>query len=95
MKRYTIWQEETQQYVSTAVEEKAVGLYSGAAIERLAKVENLYEQLQQEQQQVLEKLEQLRQQGKNKTTTFQQMLARKLQLADLLRYFDIYADMND
>lgn len=93
MQRYTNWQEEKQRYEVDSTKITADGArFYGQAIQRLAQVENLYEQLQQERVQVIDKLEQMRQAGKNKTATFQQLLAKKLTLGDLLSYFDIYID---
>lgn len=48
------------------------------ALERLAKCENLLADLEEERQDLTQRMETLRVQGKNKTVQFKELMARKL-----------------
>lgn len=52
--------------------------YAGAAAERLARLESLYEQLEVHQATLSRELETLRLAGKTRTTKFHQLMAKKL-----------------
>lgn len=58
--------------------------------ERLAAYERMYEDLLREQAGVLEKLEALRSAGKQRGAAFQQLLAQKLTLQNLIGRFETY-----
>lgn len=59
-------------------------------LERLAAYDRMYADLLREQAGVLEKMEALRGAGKQRGAAFQQLLARKLTLQDLIGRFEIY-----
>ena len=52
--------------------------FGGAAIENLARMENLYEDLCRQQERIAGELEALRLAGKQKTVRFRQLLANKV-----------------
>ncbi len=64
--------------------------YSGEAINKLAKFENLYEYLILSQEETIEKIEKLRKEGKTNTVTFKQLLAKKMTNENFLNLFHIY-----
>ena len=55
-----------------------------AALERLGRLEDRIEKLQQEYSQTLEALERLQGQGKEKTVTYRQLLTNKMTLKEVL-----------
>jgi len=55
------------------------------AIERLGRLEDVIERLQKEYAQTLDALERLSAQGKEKTATYKQLWANKMQLRELLQ----------
>lgn len=55
-----------------------------AALERLGRLEDRIEKLQQEYNQTLEALERLQGQGKEKTVTYRQLLTNKMTLKEVL-----------
>lgn len=55
-----------------------------AAIERLGKIEELYERLCREQEEISSELSDLRSQGKAKSVKFNQLLAKKLSNVSIL-----------
>ncbi len=59
-------------------------------LERLAAYDRMYKDLLREQAGVLEKLEALRRAGKQRGATYQQLLAQKLTLQNLIGRFEIY-----
>lgn len=64
--------------------------YSGEAIDKLAKFENLYEYLILSQEETVGKIEKLRKEGKTNTVTFKQLLAKKMTNENFLNLFYIY-----
>lgn len=54
------------------------------AVKKLASYENLREQIEQEQAEIAEKMEALRNQGKQKTVQYRELFGRKLQNSLLL-----------
>jgi hypothetical protein len=52
--------------------------FGGAAIEKLARMENLYEDLCRQQERITAEMEALRAEGKQKTMRFRQLLANKV-----------------
>ena len=59
-------------------------------LERLAAYDRMYADLQKERDKVLSDMEKLRAAGKNKGATYQQLLAQKLTLQNLIGRFEIY-----
>ena len=59
-------------------------------LERLAAYDRMYEDLLREREQVLANLERLRAAGKNRGVTYQQLLAQKLTVQNLIGRFEIY-----
>lgn len=58
--------------------------------ERLAAYDRMYEDLLREREGVLEKLEGLRAAGKQRGATYQQLLAQKLTLQNIIGRFEVY-----
>ena len=58
--------------------------------ERLAAYDRMYADLQRERDKVLADMDRLRAAGKQKGATYQQLLAQKLTLQNLLGRFEIY-----
>ena len=58
--------------------------------ERLAAYDRMYADLLKEQDKVLADLDRLRAAGKNKGATYQQLLAQKLTVQNLIGRFEIY-----
>ena len=59
-------------------------------LERLAAYDRMYVDLLREREQVLSNLERLRAAGKNRGVTYQQLLAQKLTVQNLIGRFEIY-----
>ena len=59
-------------------------------LERLAAYDRMYGDLLREREGVLTKLEELRSAGKQRGATYQQLLAQKLTLKNLMGRFEIY-----
>ena len=59
-------------------------------LERLAAYDRMYADLLKERDKVLSDMEKLRAAGKNKGVTYQQLLAQKLTLQNLIGRFEIY-----
>ena len=59
-------------------------------LERLAAYDRMYADLLREREQVLSKMERLRAAGKNRGVTYQQLLAQKLTVQNLIGRFEIY-----
>ena len=59
-------------------------------LERLAAYDRMYADLLKERDKVLSDMEKLRAAGKNKGATYQQLLAQKLTLQNLVGRFEIY-----
>ena len=59
-------------------------------LERLAAYDRMYGDLLKERDKVLSDMEKLRAAGKNKGATYQQLLAQKLTLQNLIGRFEIY-----
>ncbi len=91
MKRCTVWQEEKQRY--EIIRRDLVfenGWYRGEPVQRLGRFENLFEQLQREQEQICLKMEQLRQLGQGRSSDYKQLAARRELLEEMFSYFKIY-----
>ena len=58
--------------------------------ERLAAYDRMYADLLREREQVLSNMERLRAAGKNRGVTYQQLLAQKLTVQNLIGRFEIY-----
>ena len=59
-------------------------------LERLATYDRMYADLLREREQVLSNMERLRAAGKNRGVTYQQLLAQKLTVQNLIGRFEIY-----
>ena len=59
-------------------------------LERLAAYDRMYADLIREREQVLSNMERLRAAGKNRGVTYQQLLAQKLTVQNLIGRFEIY-----
>ena len=59
-------------------------------LERLAAYDRMYGDLLKERDKVLSDMEKLRAAGKNKGATYQQLLAQKLTVQNLIGRFEIY-----
>ena len=59
-------------------------------LERLAAYDRMYADLVREREQVLSNMERLRAAGKNRGVTYQQLLAQKLTVQNLIGRFEIY-----
>lgn len=59
-------------------------------LERLAAYDRIYGDLLKERDKVLSDMEKLRAAGKNKGATYQQLLAQKLTVQNLIGRFEIY-----
>lgn len=59
--------------------------------ERLAAYDRMYADLLKERDKVLADMDKLREAGKQKGATYQQLLARKLTLQNLLGRFEVYS----
>ena len=64
--------------------------YSGDAVNRLAKFENIYDDLMLKQNEITKELEKLRIEGKTHTVKFKQLLANKLTNSNILMVFEDY-----
>ena len=58
--------------------------------ERLARYDRLLADLQAERDKIVSDMARLREQGKTKTVTYQQLIANKLLVQNLLSRFEIY-----
>ena len=68
----------------------AEGRSMNEIIQKLAKYENMYEALCTEQSKIIKEMENLRLTGKSKTVTYQQLMANKLMVMNLISRFEIY-----
>ncbi len=64
--------------------------YTGNAIIRLAKFENIYEDLIASQSQIPKELEKLRNEGKTKTVRFKELMVKKMTNANIINLFKTY-----
>jgi hypothetical protein len=64
--------------------------YTGEAITKLAKFENIYEDLIASQSQIPKELEKLRNEGKTKTVRFKELMVRKMTNANIINLFKTY-----
>lgn len=90
-KKVYITESKNLQQVQGFNNEKAcTDVYSGEAINKLAKFEDLYEYLILSQEETIEKIEKLRKEDKTNTITFKQLLAKKMTNENFLNLFHIY-----
>ncbi len=92
MSRLTELLKNNKIYVSKHVDEKYEEGYSGDAIEKLAKFENLFDYLKTQHEEIPKELEILRNEGKIKSDHFREIFARKLTVEaflNLMKDFDI------
>ena len=69
-----------------AIRQEKAG-FSGEAVDRLAKFEDVYEAILAQQERLNPKLEQMRLEGKNRTYQFKELTGKKLMNAHLLTLF--------
>ena len=60
------------------------------AVNKLGRLEDMYEALCEEKQKIERDMEQLSDSGKTKTATYRQLFANKLTLINLLSRFEVY-----
>lgn len=97
MKRYT-FQSDGRNWIASDALEKAQAGYAGAAADRLTSLENWIDALTAEQSQLAASLAELRAEGRAKTTRFNQLLARKLtvgQMLSAMRAFGVLSPADD
>lgn len=73
----------------TEIQHNADG-YSGEAVTKLAKFENIYDDLLLKQSEISKELEKLRLEGKTHSVKFKQLLANKLTNSNILVLFKEY-----
>ncbi len=76
--------------VDESVVEHTADGYAGEAINRLAKFENMYEDLVASRKQIPGELEKLRSQGKEKSVTFKELMVKKMMNANIIDLFKMY-----
>lgn len=64
--------------------------YSGEAVNKLARFENVYEDLVSKQSEISKEMEKLRLEGKTHSVKFKQLLANKLTNSNILTIFKTY-----
>lgn len=64
--------------------------YSGDAVTKLAKFENIYDDLLSKQSEITKELEKLRLEGKTRTVKFKQLLANKMANSNIIILFETY-----
>lgn len=70
--------------------ELSAGVESDTAVQKLGKYEEMHQALTAEQEHILSQMEKLKQQGKTKTVTYNQLFANKLMVANLLDRLKLY-----
>jgi len=85
MERLTELAEGKGKYISKHILAEENGDFSGEAIERLAKFENLLEEMMHQKDELPRELAKLREQGKEKTYSFREILSNKLTIETFLR----------
>lgn len=90
MNRLTRALENNSYVVDDTMVQHGVNGYSGDAISKLAKIENMYDHLIRQQNQISEELENLRLEGKTRSVKFKQLLANKLANSNILVLFETY-----
>lgn len=92
MSRLTKLREDNKTYVSKHIDEKLKEGYSGDAIEKLAKFENLLDHLIEQHEELPKELEVLRNEGKIKSYKLREVFGQKLTIEaflKLMKDFDI------
>lgn len=64
--------------------------YSGEAVMKLAKFENMYESLVEKQNQIVKEMEKLKSEGKTNSVRFKQLLVNKITNKDMIALFETY-----
>jgi hypothetical protein len=64
--------------------------YSGEAISRLARFENVYDDLVASQNKISEELEKLRNEGKTKSVRFKELMVKKMTNSNIIILFKTY-----
>ncbi len=84
MDRLTELIEGTDIYLSKHIDGKQKGGYSGEAIDRLAKFENLLGEMLHQKEELPKELANLRNEGKEKSYSFKEIFAKKLTIEAFL-----------
>lgn len=90
MKRVTKILEDKSYIVPINLISQKETCYTGGAIEKLAKYENLHEELIKKQNEIIKEMEKLKSQGKNKSVKFKQLLTEKISNNNILSIFEVY-----
>ena len=90
MERVTKFSEDKNFIVAKNLISPKGDCYTGEAIEKLAKYENLHEELRKKQIKIIKEMEELKSQDKNKTVKFKQLLAEKISINNILSIFEVY-----
>ncbi len=91
MARLTRMQDNNDSYiVDQAVIDNDVNGYTGEVITKLAKFENIYEDLLASQSQIPKELEKLRNEGKTKSVRFRELMVQKLMNGNIINLFKTY-----
>ena len=85
MKRLTTLCDDDKIYVTKDIDRESGEGYSGEAIEKLAKFENLYDHLMIQHEKLPKELEALRSEGKIKSYGFRERFGQKLTVEAFLR----------
>lgn len=64
--------------------------YYGEAVDKLARLENIYDNLTARQAEIAKELERLRAEGKTNTVKFKQLLAEKITNNNILVLFEVH-----
>lgn len=75
--------------VDDAIQHDANG-YSGDAISKLAKFQNIYDDLISRQIEISKQIEKLRLEGKTHSVTFKQLMVSKLTNNNIIKLFETY-----
>lgn len=90
MDRYTQKTVSGKYLIGSSFLESAAGGFEGPAADRLAAFERVYRKLTDDREKTEQEMEALRQKGKTGSATFRQLMARKVNLGNILDLFDIY-----
>lgn len=92
MERYTEPSAQGIYHLAPAQVQLQDGRITGPAVERLAAFENLYENLLRQQEEISQKLEVLRGQGKTNSYQFRELMGKKLMNSHTLSLIALYVE---
>lgn len=90
MERYTQKTASGKYQIGSPFLEPVSGGFEGPAADRLAVFERVYRQLINDREKTEQEMEALRQKGRTGSATFRQLMAKKVNLGNILDLFDIY-----